>query len=304
MQQSRCPSTLPDKSYFTLTEAVTWLMEGVPHTSRFVAERCTRTEEEHRASRGAPSWEWDKILADMELLSEVDETGEKHAGLDDEYKPSRRHRRERARRWLARFGGDELSEASNTVRLWCRARDANFAEQRRVYSAIWDLCAGEKIRIKAIKNAKGGCAGVHGDVPPEFFLMPVHHNPASDDGALEPTVDGEEPFPLYRIMRNEDQRACFLAPKISRDDLLTLAMRLFPDPNAPLSRICAKLPKGSRAEKLQSAIDWLKTNPGVTGKKEVVLRLMNDGLLADGKPPIQMRTFDRARSEVRQKSAS
>ncbi len=217
---------LPDKPYVTLTEAVTWIVDGDSRDDNYVAEMAVRHATQLRQQWGnfdGPAW----LVPHLELLIQGREWQFPKNGGEFERDVTLRGF-DRVKRWLARKQWT-AREALDKVDFRLE-EDRNYSlAYERCRELLWNACAAEEITLLGLeRNRKTGeVTGEHKPIPFTFFLRPVFHwmgRGYHARGELSPAhVDDENK--LETILNDQDSRPSYFEVLIRREDTLTLDKR-------------------------------------------------------------------------------
>ena len=219
LEEERRP--LPDTSYVSLTEGVTWIVEHDSRDDAYLHAQANREAPQHRrrwhSSCGTPDW----LLPHLDLMRQgltPDNTEPDEAKAEaDAAHGIWRGAFEDAEAWLAKRGGT-AEEAYQEVAAVVEKHLALKHVYSQFYKLLADRCSVCQIELQGIESRKGTSAGVHTLIPPEFFLRPFVHCLCTEDGRLTPNIGRS----LADIFGMTDSRADYHEVRIKRDDVQTL----------------------------------------------------------------------------------
>ena len=275
---------LPDRTYVWLTEAITWIVEGVCLNDDACDQRRNERAKQSRKawwSEDGPAW----LKPHLELLAK----GESWAFAPDASQDNAGHTLRvfrTAEKWLAETGQDaaaaharvctELSERESAERDLQRRLD-------RLYTHLFNACADQRIVLLGLLRTEDKREHIeYSTIPWEYFLRPVMHTIGTGyygKGELSPALDDTEAFASI-FSRDGDRRATYREVQIRREDALKLKTAFEASNPAPgLSDAADPVPIViSRCDAERECERWLAS---LMGESPDVRRRTNASLISE-----------------------
>jgi hypothetical protein len=216
------PNRLSDRTYPSLTEAMTWILDGHSRNDAEINVERGRAELQNDSRWGSylgPSW----LKPCLEHLRSDPQVELSAAIASDELE----QRLPSARRWLEKSGllanAAYAQVCAELDRRGCEAK-----RQGRLYALLFDGCAAERFQLKGILQ-QANPHRVHipyTPIPADYFLRPVYHIMGRGyygDGQVGPDRTDTETFDsLFSYSVDADRRPTYVRVLIRRIDALAL----------------------------------------------------------------------------------
>lgn len=218
---------LPEKSYVSLSEAVTWIALDDSRDDDYIHEMQMRVSQEQLHEWGTEDGP-DPLLPHLELIAE----GRIWDSVSDDPEfdvVECNEALEIVRNWIERNGKD-VDELIRKGKEWCKKRDREDLLVKRAYDLLFDACAGQEISLQGIRHddATDLSVGEHGEIPFQYFLRPVEHffgKVGRKSGMLSPTPPGDLDELYDHVTIRPDTRPNYINVMIPRDDVLMVKER-------------------------------------------------------------------------------
>lgn len=219
---------LPDTTYVSLTEAITWIAYNDARDDKFFADYMNREAAKNfEAWRDVEGPEW--LLPHLELLED---------GMTWEDVPDRAgndlarliRQQNSIEGWLEKTGRDLKKTIEEVVALL----ETQYQEAEPFHQAmalIWQACAAEDVTLQGLQfdHKNDVTAGQHFSVPFRYFLRPVEYfwgnGPNRMKGLLCPRPPETEDELFKQLSSRPDDRPDFVEILIRRDHVMMLEKR-------------------------------------------------------------------------------
>lgn len=269
----------PDRTYWSLTEAATWIVEGDCRDDDYLIRQEGLVAWLNRPrwhSMSGPAW----LLPHLKLLLE----GMTPKNLKNEKFAA-------AKQWLDKTGRNP-KDAYDEVQAIVTHLDAVESAYARLYALLWDECSLGHIVLSGIKCREGKpVSGEREDIPPKFFVDPIVHwrgGGPHHKGELAPDVlesrriKGNDVLAEREaILNGKDQRPSYIEVRVKREDAMERKHLL---DNALTS------PPGTQREKTLAAPQPVRGHPIRSDlrfwyQREWVNGSYREWLKREGRPP-------------------
>jgi len=270
------PCPLPDRTYPSLTEAITWILDGHSRSDAQINIERGRTELQNHSRWGSylgPAW----LKPCLERLRSAELVQSDDPAIDGEQLEL-----SHARRWLEKSGllvdAAYAQVCAELDRLGCEVR-----RQGRLYALLFNGCAAERFQLKGILQQPNPhrIHIPHRVIPSEYFLRPAYHIMGMGyygDGQVGPDLTATESFnALFSHRVDADRRPAYVSVFIRRTDVLALRVDFDKADHEP--------PPEGGPEKVEPT----PRKPGPMSSGPTIEAYAKELFPPDGTPPLGMR---------------
>ena len=269
------PHPLPDRTYPSLTEAITWILDGHSRNDAQINIERGRAELQNDSRWGSylgPGW-LKPCLEHLLRSAELGRSADTSIDADE---------LEHAHRWLEKSGLHVEIAYTQVCAELDRLR-CEVVRQGRLYALLFDGCAAERFQLKGILQQPNPHR-IHipyTPIPPDYFLRPAYHIMGRGyygDGQVGPDRTDTETFDsIFSERVDADRRPTYVRVLIRRVDALAL---------------CVDFEKADHEALPRGAADNLGAiprKPGPMSSAPAIKAYAMEVFPPDGTPPLGMR---------------